>query len=96
MTRRDRIKLELRSRATADSPFPATRSMERELRAAFLFDDPVCRRCGCTDSDFSACVARTGAPCVWVEPDLCSACAFDAVRPTYAAIARAFNVPPAL
>lgn len=34
----------------------------------------VCRRCGCTDDDCSACVARTGSPCHWVEPDLCSAC----------------------
>jgi hypothetical protein len=35
----------------------------------------VCRRCGCTDDDCSGCVERTGAPCFWVEPDLCSACA---------------------
>ena len=35
---------------------------------------PACRICGCTDADCSGCVARTGAPCRWVEPDLCSAC----------------------
>ena len=34
----------------------------------------VCRVCGCTDDDCSQCVEKTGAPCHWVEPDLCSAC----------------------
>ncbi len=34
----------------------------------------TCRVCGCTDGDCSLCVARTGVPCHWVEPDLCSAC----------------------
>jgi hypothetical protein len=36
---------------------------------------PVCRVCGCTDEDCSDCVERTGEPCYWVGPDLCSACA---------------------
>jgi hypothetical protein len=35
----------------------------------------VCRVCKCTDDDCSQCVAKTGAPCFWYEPDLCSACA---------------------
>lgn len=35
----------------------------------------VCRICGCTDDDCSGCIERTGTPCHWVEPDLCSACA---------------------
>lgn len=34
----------------------------------------VCRVCGCTDEDCTGCVVKTGAPCSWVEPDLCSAC----------------------
>lgn len=34
----------------------------------------VCRTCGCTDDDCSGCIERTGEPCHWVEPDLCSAC----------------------
>lgn len=34
-----------------------------------------CRVCGCTDTDCSGCVARTGQPCFWVVEDLCSACA---------------------
>jgi hypothetical protein len=33
-----------------------------------------CRSCHCTDADCSGCVKRTGAPCYWVEDDLCSAC----------------------
>jgi hypothetical protein len=37
----------------------------------------TCRQCGCTDDDCDRCVARTGAPCWWVEPDLCSACKPD-------------------
>lgn len=35
---------------------------------------PTCRVCGCTDDNCSQCVERTGEPCHWVEPDLCSAC----------------------
>jgi hypothetical protein len=34
-----------------------------------------CRVCGCTDVDCSGCIARTGHPCAWAEPDLCTACA---------------------
>lgn len=33
-----------------------------------------CRNCGCTNDDCSRCVAKTGSPCFWFEPDLCSAC----------------------
>lgn len=33
-----------------------------------------CRRCLCTDGNCLACVERTGAPCTWVQRDLCSAC----------------------
>jgi ParB family transcriptional regulator, chromosome partitioning protein len=40
-------------------------------------DDPTCRVCGCTEDDCSECVAATGEPCHWVEPDLCSRCAPD-------------------
>jgi hypothetical protein len=35
----------------------------------------TCRVCGCTDADCRQCIAKTGAPCWWVGPDLCSACA---------------------
>lgn len=34
----------------------------------------TCRVCGCTDDDCLSCVERTGAPCSWVDEDLCSAC----------------------
>lgn len=33
-----------------------------------------CRGCGCTDTDCSQCIERTGLACSWVEADLCSAC----------------------
>lgn len=49
------------------------------LQAAFVERlaelEPSCRVCGCTDDDCSGCVERSGEPCHWVEPDLCSACA---------------------
>ena len=35
----------------------------------------TCRGCGCDDLDCSDCIERTGAPCGWAEPDLCTACA---------------------
>jgi len=35
----------------------------------------ICRVCGCMDHDCRGCVERTGEPCSWIEPDLCSACA---------------------
>lgn len=38
-----------------------------------------CRLCGCTDENCAQCVIRTGEPCSWVEPDLCSACPSSAV-----------------
>jgi hypothetical protein len=39
-----------------------------------------CRVCGCTDDDCTQCIERTGEPCHWVEPDLCSACTEDTAR----------------
>lgn len=39
------------------------------------FSIKTCRVCGCTDDDCSQCIAATGAPCHWVEDDLCSRCA---------------------
>lgn len=40
--------------------------------------DPIperkCRVCGCTQDNCQQCVEKTGSPCHWVEPDLCSAC----------------------
>lgn len=35
----------------------------------------TCCVCGCTESNCSRCVVRTGEPCCWVGGDLCSACA---------------------
>lgn len=40
----------------------------------------ICRECGCDDDH--ACVdPGTGAACTWVEEDLCSACAPEALEP---------------
>jgi PRTRC genetic system protein E len=33
-----------------------------------------CRICGCTQDDCRQCIEKTGAPCYWVDSDLCSAC----------------------
>jgi DUF3102 family protein len=40
-----------------------------------VVDVRTCRVCGCTEADCRRCVERAGAPCVWIGPDLCSACA---------------------
>jgi hypothetical protein len=40
----------------------------------------ACRVCGCTDTDCSRCIARTGQPCHWVAPRLCSACVAGAFQ----------------
>ena len=50
--------------------------IRKELSVAKAKPGPgVCRVCGCTDDNCSQCVEKTGEPCYWVEPDLCSACA---------------------
>jgi len=36
-----------------------------------------CRVCGCTEDDCSQCVEKTGEPCSWIAPGLCSACVDD-------------------
>lgn len=33
-----------------------------------------CAICGCTEADCRNCIARTGEPCHWLTPSLCSAC----------------------
>jgi hypothetical protein len=50
----------------------------RETRELLRMCDAVldqCSVCDCTDADCSQCVARTGEPCYWARPGLCSACA---------------------
>lgn len=44
----------------------------------------VCRVCRCTDEDCRQCIAKTGEPCRWVEPDLCSACVEASAKPVEA------------
>jgi hypothetical protein len=50
------------------------RRAERGLAQRSVKAERVCRVCGCTDLDCRGCIERTGEPCYWVEPDLCSAC----------------------
>ncbi len=57
-------------------------SSDELLKNNFLLEEktPVdinnrkCRECGCTQNDCSQCIDKTGNPCFWIEPDLCSAC----------------------
>lgn len=55
--------------APKEKPAKAKKAARKKATAG------VCRECGCTDDDCTDCVERTGEPCTWVEPDLCSACA---------------------
>jgi hypothetical protein len=57
---------------------PNALAWAREARELLRMVDPVldqCSVCDCTDSDCSQCVRRTGEPCYWARPALCSACA---------------------
>ncbi len=39
-----------------------------------MLGENTCKYCGCTDLDCSRCIEKTGEPCYWVAPDVCSAC----------------------
>lgn len=43
------------------------------------FETRLCRVCGC--GEYDACMTEDHGACWWVERDLCSACAFEAVIP---------------
>src|SRR5262245_34577450 len=51
----------------------------------------VFRVCGCTTLDCRQCIEKTGQPCHWVEPDLCSAC----FEPPAIAMLRSLDDAPA-
>jgi len=51
-----------------------TQRTQRTERTERKAEPQKCRVCGCTDDDCSGCIERTGQPCHWVAPDLCSAC----------------------
>ena len=51
------------------------RNLATAHRRRQAFTEPKCRVCGCTEKDCRGCIAKTGKPCHWVAPDLCSACA---------------------
>ena len=55
-------------------------TMNEMLAAVETPTSGVCRVCGCTDDDCRQCIEKTGVPCHWVEPDLCSACADEDKR----------------
>ncbi len=57
---------ETRTNPTADEDLTAAAETAAERR---------CRSCGCSDEDCLRCILRTGAPCSWIDPTLCSACA---------------------
>ncbi|MET3035850.1 hypothetical protein ABXT08_07105 [Chryseobacterium sp. NRRL B-14859] len=38
-------------------------------------ESQTCSVCGCSDYDCRDCMQKTGKPCYWIEPNLCSACA---------------------
>jgi hypothetical protein len=64
----------------AYDPSPAHRSAAKLVQEAIAevlsgITHRHCHVCGCSEEDCSRCMERTGEPCVWVEPDLCSACA---------------------
>lgn len=50
------------------------RLTKRELKKLKRKPVPTCRVCGCTDNNCSGCIRKTGQPCSWVRPGLCSAC----------------------
>lgn len=62
-----------RAAAFRTEHYEETAQYARE-HARKLLMGATCRECGCTDDDCSGCIERTGEPCSWVEPDLCSAC----------------------
>lgn len=47
----------------------------QETLIALPLQPDACAVCGCTEEDCTQCVEKTGEPCSWVEPGLCSACA---------------------
>ena len=75
MTRREHIVSVLRLQEEIEEPVIMNALAAMVLDEVRSDQSGVCRMCGCTDLDCSDCVQRTGEPCYWVEPDLCSACA---------------------
>jgi hypothetical protein len=51
-----------------------THPRRRTRNSVSLANSQQCRVCGCTDRDCAQCIQKTGRPCHWVAPDLCSAC----------------------
>ena len=67
------------STTSATSSCDATEAAIKALRKR-VGDVRKCRSCGCTEDDCKACIEKTGQPCRWIEPDLCSACRPEAAE----------------
>jgi uncharacterized protein (DUF1778 family) len=64
-------------RAITEAAYQSRRSINQFVRAVVGEATRAfwrCRVCGCTEADCRQCIEKTGQPCAWVEPCLCSAC----------------------
>ena len=77
MTRRERIRTSLHLRDLEDLGLEPPPGMRWPHPHGWFRDGDACLRCGCTDLDCGGCIERTGMPCWWVAPGLCSACAAE-------------------
>ena len=73
-TRRNGLERQARERRRRQEILSARRRARRRGAARAAGLRRRCRECGCTDLDCLGCIERTGAPCWWVEANLCSAC----------------------
>ncbi len=78
---KEKAKAEKAAAKPAKVTKPSTNGHAKRGVAGPVVQEPVetdpqakCRHCGCTDSDCRKCIEKTGEPCHWEEPDLCSAC----------------------
>ena len=70
------------ARSTAPSPAAAVAKKPAAKSRALCkvcdwSGERKCRVCGCTNDDCIQCIRATGAPCHWVEWNLCSRCAAE-------------------
>ncbi len=65
---------ETRIRKVEGSMTNEQREIEKGERVMATTKVRRCRVCGCTEDDCSGCIERTGEPCHWIAPDLCSEC----------------------
>lgn len=73
--------LSIEAKRESDPPAPADLSTKKssKKKKPTIKETPIdppqkCRVCGCTEDNCAQCIEKTGGPCHWIEPDLCSAC----------------------